>query len=58
MILPDIYREALYKDCSDEDIALAHALLTPEPSGQEVRPTRRCGRVRRISDESRASTLN
>ena len=28
---PDIYREGLYADCSDDDIALARALLVPEP---------------------------
>jgi pimeloyl-ACP methyl ester carboxylesterase len=26
------FREALYADCAEDDIALAHALLTPEPS--------------------------
>lgn len=33
MIRPDIYREALYHDCSDEDVALAYTLLMPEPRG-------------------------
>jgi hypothetical protein len=33
MIRPEIYREALYHDCSDEDVALAYTLLTPEPRG-------------------------
>jgi len=28
---PDAYREALYADCSEDDIALAHALLVHEP---------------------------
>lgn len=27
-----IYKEALYADCSDDDVSLAHALLIPEPS--------------------------
>ena len=27
------FREALYADCADEDVALANALLTPEPRG-------------------------
>ncbi len=31
---PAIYREGLYADCSEDDVALARALLTPEP----VRP--------------------
>jgi pimeloyl-ACP methyl ester carboxylesterase len=29
---PAVYREALYEDCSDDDVALARALLTREPS--------------------------
>ena len=33
MIRPEIYRESIYHDCSDEDVALAYALLTPEPRG-------------------------
>jgi pimeloyl-ACP methyl ester carboxylesterase len=32
MIQQSAYREALYADCSDDDVALAYALLTPEPS--------------------------
>ena len=35
MIRPEIYRESIYADCSNEDIALAYALLTPEPRGPE-----------------------
>ena len=31
MLRRHAYGEALYADCSHEDIALAHALLTPEP---------------------------
>ncbi len=29
---PEAYREALYADCSEDDLDLARALLTPEPS--------------------------
>jgi pimeloyl-ACP methyl ester carboxylesterase len=32
MIQKHVYKSALYADCSDEDIELAYALLTPEPS--------------------------
>jgi pimeloyl-ACP methyl ester carboxylesterase len=32
MIKPTVYREALYEDCDDDDLALAYSLLTPEPS--------------------------
>jgi hypothetical protein len=32
MLAEDAYRPALYADCSDEDVALARALLTPEPT--------------------------
>lgn len=31
-LAPEAYREALYADCSDADVALASALLTPEPA--------------------------
>lgn len=30
-LAPQAYREALYADCDDADVQLAHALLTPEP---------------------------
>jgi hypothetical protein len=33
MTKPSIYRDALYRDCSNEDVALAYSLLTPEPFG-------------------------
>jgi pimeloyl-ACP methyl ester carboxylesterase len=33
MLKRDVFREALYADCSEDDIALAYALLTPEPRG-------------------------
>ena len=35
MLKREIYREALYADCSEDDIALAYALLTPEARGPE-----------------------
>lgn len=35
MLRAEAFREALYHDCDEEDIALAHLLLTPEP----LRPT-------------------
>jgi pimeloyl-ACP methyl ester carboxylesterase len=31
MLRAQAFREALYADCSEDDVALAHALLTPEP---------------------------
>ncbi len=31
-LLESAYKPALYADCSDADVALAHSLLTPEPS--------------------------
>jgi pimeloyl-ACP methyl ester carboxylesterase len=31
MLRADAFRDALYADCSEEDITLSHALLTPEP---------------------------
>lgn len=33
MLQPHAFREVLYADCPDEDVALANALLTPEPRG-------------------------
>lgn len=33
MLQREAFREALYADCSDDDVALAYALLTPEPRG-------------------------
>jgi pimeloyl-ACP methyl ester carboxylesterase len=32
MLKTEAFREALYADCSEEDVALATALLTPEPN--------------------------
>lgn len=40
MLRRHAYGEALYADCSHEDVALAHALLTPEPSGTTNTPLR------------------
>jgi pimeloyl-ACP methyl ester carboxylesterase len=33
MLQRKAFREALYADCSDDDVALSYALLTPEPRG-------------------------
>ena len=33
MLQRKAFREALYADCSNEDVALSYALLTPEPRG-------------------------
>lgn len=33
MLQRQAFREALYADCTDDDIALSYALLTPEPRG-------------------------
>ncbi len=38
MLRADVFREALYHDCSDDDVALCHALLTPEPLGPTLTP--------------------
>ena len=38
MLKPEIFRAALYADCSDDDVALAHALLTPEPGAPAATP--------------------
>ena len=35
MIRPEIYRESIYHDCSDEDVALSYTLLTPGAQGAE-----------------------
>lgn len=37
-VRPEAVRDALYNDCSLEDIALATALLTPEPNGPVATP--------------------
>jgi pimeloyl-ACP methyl ester carboxylesterase len=35
MLRREAFRDALYADCSDDDVALAYALLTPEPRGPQ-----------------------
>jgi pimeloyl-ACP methyl ester carboxylesterase len=52
MLREDAFDEALYADCSVEDRALCHALLTPEPLGPSLTPTStsadRFGSVRKV----------
>ncbi len=52
MLRPEAFRTALYADCSEDDVALASALLTPEPSGPTNTPIRttdeRFGRIPRV----------
>jgi len=38
MLRREAHRAALYADCSDDDVALAASLLTPEPSGPTHTP--------------------
>ncbi|MGE3930979.1 MAG: alpha/beta fold hydrolase, partial [Hyphomonadaceae bacterium] len=38
MLRANAFREALYHDCSDDDVALCQALLTPEPLGPTLTP--------------------
>lgn len=38
MLKQSAYREALYADCSDDDVSLAHLLLTPEPTAPANTP--------------------
>jgi hypothetical protein len=33
MLRREAFRKTLYADCSDQDVALSYALLTPEPHG-------------------------
>ncbi len=51
MLRPEAFRETLYADCSEADVALASCLLTPEPSAPSataMRTTRdRFGRIPR-----------
>jgi pimeloyl-ACP methyl ester carboxylesterase len=51
MLRQPAFREALYADCSDEDVELATKLLSPEPSGPTNTPIRttaeRYGRIPR-----------
>ena len=52
MLREDAFDSALYADCSDEDRALCHALLTREPLAPSLTPTQttaaRFGAVRKI----------
>ena len=52
MLREDAFRAALYADCSDDDVRLAHALLTPEPARPTSTPIRttdeRFGRIPRV----------
>jgi pimeloyl-ACP methyl ester carboxylesterase len=51
MLQSHIFREALYADCDDDDVALCHLLLTPEPVAPTFTPLvlseERYGRVPR-----------
>ncbi len=51
MLQSHIFREALYADCDDDDVALCHLLLTPEPAAPTFTPLalskERYGRVPR-----------
>jgi pimeloyl-ACP methyl ester carboxylesterase len=40
MLKREAFRGALYADCPDEDVALANALLTPEPAAPTATPIR------------------
>jgi hypothetical protein len=40
MLRAEFYRQALYHDCSDDDVALCQSLLTPEPLGPTLTPMR------------------
>lgn len=52
MLRRDAFREVLYEDCSDADIALCESLLTPEPLAPTLTPLKlsaeRYGRVPRV----------
>lgn len=56
MLAPHAFREALYHDCSDEDVELASALLTPEPNAPVATPlaltAERFGSVRKTYVET------
>ena len=56
MLKPEAFKEALYADCSDEDVALATSLLTPEPNAPVATPlqtsSENFGRIRRVYIES------
>ncbi|MBI3760814.1 MAG: alpha/beta fold hydrolase [Chloroflexi bacterium] len=56
MLKAEAFREALYADCSEEDVALATALLTPEPNAPVATPLNlsdeNFGRVARVYIET------
>jgi pimeloyl-ACP methyl ester carboxylesterase len=56
MLKAEAFREALYADCSEEDVALATALLTPEPNAPVATPLNlseeKFGRVERVYIET------
>jgi pimeloyl-ACP methyl ester carboxylesterase len=56
MLKAEAFREALYADCSEEDVALATALLTPEPNAPVAMPLNlsdeKFGRVGRVYIET------
>jgi pimeloyl-ACP methyl ester carboxylesterase len=56
MLKAEAFREALYADCSEEDVALATALLTPEPNAPVAMPMHitqeRFGRIPRVYIET------
>lgn len=51
MLRAEAFREALYHDCREDDVALCRALLTPEPLGPTLTPLaitpERWGRIKR-----------
>jgi pimeloyl-ACP methyl ester carboxylesterase len=56
MLNQEAFKAALYADCSDEDVALATVLLTPEPNGPVATPLKlsdeNFGRVVRVYIET------
>jgi pimeloyl-ACP methyl ester carboxylesterase len=56
MLNSEVFREALYADCSEEDVTLATALLTPEPNAPVATPLNlsdeKFGRVARVYIET------
>jgi pimeloyl-ACP methyl ester carboxylesterase len=56
MLKPEAFKAALYADCSQEDVALATALLTPEPNAPIATPLNlsdgNFGRVARVYIET------
>lgn len=62
-LAPDIWREGLYADCDDDDVALASSLLCPEPAWPALSRVRRTARAASVPTayvrltEDRAVTL-